>query len=45
MSGALSFVEVDGQHVEPPPARTVLSLFSAGDGRGSNGGPGGAVRS
>ncbi|MGH3754549.1 MAG: hypothetical protein ACRDRP_17985 [Pseudonocardiaceae bacterium] len=28
MSDALSFVEIDGQHVELLPARTVLSLFS-----------------
>ncbi len=30
MSDALSFVEIDGQHVELLPARTVLSVFSAG---------------
>ncbi len=43
MSDALSFAEVDGQHVELLPARTVLSLFSAGGGggRGGNGGEGG----
>ncbi|MBV9139924.1 MAG: hypothetical protein JO115_03240 [Pseudonocardiales bacterium] len=42
MSDALSFVELDGQHVELLPARTVLSLFSAGGGgRGGNGGEGG----
>jgi hypothetical protein len=41
MSDALSFVEIDGQHVELLPARTVLSLFSAGGGRGGNGGKGG----
>ena len=35
MSRALSFAEIDGQHVELLPARTVLSLFSAG-GDGSN---------
>ena len=41
MSDAMSFAEIDGQHVELLPARTVLSLFSAttsGGGRGGNGG-------
>ncbi|MBV9143531.1 MAG: hypothetical protein JO115_21900 [Pseudonocardiales bacterium] len=45
MSAALSFAEIDGQHVELLPARTVMSLFSAGHeggGRGGNGGWGGA---
>ncbi|HEV7451656.1 MAG TPA: hypothetical protein VGO16_09775 [Pseudonocardiaceae bacterium] len=38
MSEALSFTEIDGQHVELLPACTVLSLFSAGGGgRGGNG--------
>ncbi|HEY6421661.1 MAG TPA: hypothetical protein VIY28_00155 [Pseudonocardiaceae bacterium] len=37
MSDAMSFVEIDGQRVEPLPARTVLSLFSAGGGRGGTG--------
>ncbi len=32
MSDALSFAEFDGQHVELLPARTVLSMFSFGDG-------------
>ncbi|MGH3966329.1 MAG: hypothetical protein ACRDRY_24315 [Pseudonocardiaceae bacterium] len=32
MSDIVSFAELDGQHVELLPARTVLSLFSAGDG-------------
>ena len=43
MSRTLSFTEIDGQHVELLPARTVLSLFSAGGcgGRGGNGGVGG----
>jgi hypothetical protein len=44
MTDALSFVEIDGQHVELLPARTVLSLFSAGGPKGGdagNGGPGG----
>lgn len=47
MSVALSFAEIDGQRVELLPARTVLSLFSAGSGGGScgctasAGGPGG----
>jgi|SwirhisoilCB2_FD_contig_71_6628955_length_292_multi_1_in_0_out_0_2 hypothetical protein len=35
MPDALSFSEIDGQHVELLPARTVLSLFSLGGG-GSN---------
>ena len=46
MTDALSFVEIDGQHVELLPARTVLSLFTAGGGGpkggdAGNGGPGG----
>ncbi|MGH3785506.1 MAG: hypothetical protein ACRDRG_02915 [Pseudonocardiaceae bacterium] len=41
MSDALSFVEIDGQHVELLPARTVLSLFGTGCGCGSDGGNGG----
>ncbi|PZS25086.1 MAG: hypothetical protein DLM61_20585 [Pseudonocardiales bacterium] len=41
MSDALSFVEIDGQHVELLPARTVMSMFHAG-GNGGNGGAGGA---
>ncbi len=32
MSDTVSFAELDGQHVELLPARTVLSLFSAADG-------------
>lgn len=37
MFDALSFAEIDGQHVELLPARTVLSLFSAsGGGEGSH---------
>ncbi len=46
MSDALSFAEIDGQHVELLPARTVLSLFIAGGKRGGceggDGGTGGA---
>ncbi len=38
MSDALSFVEIDGQHVELLPARTVMSLVHLG---GENGGRGG----
>lgn len=34
MSDALSFADIDGQHVELLPARTVLSLFSLGEGDG-----------
>jgi hypothetical protein len=46
MSDALSFAEIDGQHVELLPARTVLSMFSAGGccsghGGGGDGGTGG----
>ncbi|MGH3898219.1 MAG: hypothetical protein ACRDTA_08175 [Pseudonocardiaceae bacterium] len=41
MSDALSFVEIDGQHVELLPARTVLSTFSMGGGDGGAGGAGG----
>ena len=43
MSDALSFVEIDGQHVELLPARTVMSLLHTGgegSGRGGNGGAG-----
>ncbi len=39
MSDGLSFAEIDGQHVELLPARTVLSLF-AGCGGGCKGGGG-----
>jgi len=39
MSDALSFVEIDGQHVELLPARTVMSMFHAG-GNGGSGGSG-----
>ena len=45
MSDALSFVEIDAQHVELLPARTVMSLLHTGGengGRGGNGGHGGA---
>jgi hypothetical protein len=43
MSDGLSFAEIDGQHVELLPARTVLSLFSGcgcGDGGDGQGGIG-----
>jgi len=40
VSDALSFVEIDGQHVELLPARTVMSMFSLG-GNGGSGGNGG----
>ncbi|MDQ4021573.1 MAG: hypothetical protein M3257_08100 [Actinomycetota bacterium] len=43
MSDAVSFTELDGQHVELLPARTVLSMFiaqGADGGNGSNGGDG-----
>jgi hypothetical protein len=38
MSDALSFTEIDGQHVELLPARTVMSLFTAGSSKGGAGG-------
>jgi len=43
MSEVLSVVEIDGQHVELLPARTVMSMFSVGGngGRGGNAGAGG----
>ncbi len=43
MSDALSFVEIDGQHVELLPARTVMSMFVLGGGEeGGDGGKGGS---
>ena len=45
MFDALSFAEIDGQHVELLPARTVLSLFATGGSNtGGNGGPGGSAQ-
>jgi hypothetical protein len=43
MTDGLSFAEIEGQHVELLPARTVLSMFSAGGcgGCGGTGGDGG----
>jgi hypothetical protein len=41
MFDALSFAQIDAQHVELLPARTVLSLFSAGALRGSDTASGG----
>lgn len=44
MFDALSFAEIDGQHVELLPGRTVLSMikFTGGNGQcGGNGGRGG----
>lgn len=45
MTDALSFAEIDAQHLELLPARTVLSLFVAGGGSkggdAGNAGPGG----
>jgi hypothetical protein len=41
MFDAVSFVEIDGQHVELLPARTVMSMFALGKG-GGDGGVGGA---
>jgi hypothetical protein len=34
----LSFAEIDGQHVELLPARTVMSLFTLGGGKNNVGG-------
>jgi hypothetical protein len=42
MSDALSFVEIEGQHVELLPARTVMSTFRAGG--GNEGGDGGSAQ-
>lgn len=39
MSDAMGVADLDGQHVELLPARTVLSLFSVGD-QGANGSQG-----
>jgi hypothetical protein len=36
MFDALSFAEIDRQHVDLLPARTVLSLFSTGGSHGGN---------
>ncbi len=45
MSDALTLAEIDAQHVELLPARTVMSMFlatgSGGGGRGGNAAPGG----
>ena len=38
MSDGLSFAEIDGQHVELLPARTVMSMFTAGSSTGGKGG-------
>jgi hypothetical protein len=42
MFNALSFAEIDGQHVELLPARTVMSVFLNGKSGGGDGGNGGA---
>jgi hypothetical protein len=41
MSDSLSFAEIDGQHVELLPARTVMSMFVVKGGGGGDGGKGG----
>jgi hypothetical protein len=41
MSDELSFAEIDGQHVELLPARTVLSMISLEGPRGGDAGNGG----
>jgi hypothetical protein len=43
MSDALSFTEIDGQHVELLPTRTVMSMFALGKGGGGDGGGDGGV--
>ncbi len=40
MSDTVSFAELDGQHAELLPARTVLSLFSAANGGNAGNGEG-----
>ncbi|MDQ4104717.1 MAG: hypothetical protein M3186_13785, partial [Actinomycetota bacterium] len=42
MSDVLSFAEIDGQHLELLPARTVMSTFTMGGGDGGTGGAGGS---
>jgi hypothetical protein len=45
MFDAMSFAEIDGQHVELLPARTVLSLFATGGSHtGGDGGAGGPAQ-
>jgi hypothetical protein len=44
MSDALSFAEINGQHVELLPARTVMSLLRTGGENGGRGGHGGQGR-
>jgi hypothetical protein len=44
MFDAVSFVEIDSQHVELLPARTVMSLLHAGGGDGGKGGAGGSAQ-
>ena len=44
MFDALSFTEIDGQHVELLPARTVMSLFSTGSHTGGDAGNGGSAQ-
>ncbi|HEX5348324.1 MAG TPA: hypothetical protein VFW64_14655 [Pseudonocardiaceae bacterium] len=41
MSDALSFAEMEGQYLELLPARTVMSMFTAGCCGGGDGGGGG----
>jgi hypothetical protein len=41
MSGTVSFTEFDGQHAELLAARTVLSIFFAGGGKGGSANDGG----
>ena len=44
MSDAWSFAEIDTQHAELLPDRTVLSLFATGSHTGGNGGAGGGAQ-
>jgi hypothetical protein len=46
MSDALSFADIDGEHVELLPARTVMSVCGCGEsgGDGGTGGNGGSAQ-
>jgi len=44
MSDAVSFAEIDGQHLELLPARTVMSLYTLGGGGLGAGGAGGPAQ-
>jgi len=44
MSESLSFAEIDGQHLELLPARTVMSMYAGWGGGTGIGGPGGPAQ-